>query len=302
MKKYKGELGLLVTAMIWGGGFAASKAALETNLTPYQITGIRFFIGTLLLSAIYHKHFKKMNSRVLLSGLLLGFFLCGAFTLQTMGLQYTTASKNAFLTAINVVMVPFIGLAFFREKIDVYGIAGGFLAAAGAGVLMLNGAFTVNIGDVLTLFCALCFAFHIYCVGIFVQTCDAVLLTIIQFAFACVFSVPMMLLFPGGQSSIGVNGILSLLYLGVLSTGVAFLLQNVSQTLTTSTRAAIILSSESVFGSLASVLFLGEALTFRTVLGCLMIIAAVLIVETKLPFLNRIRRKVNVLGQNGGRE
>ena len=293
---------MLVTAMIWGGGFAASKTALETNLTPYQITGIRFFIGTLLLSAVYYKHFKKMNSKVLFSGMLLGFFLFAAFTLQTMGLQYTTASKNAFLTAINVVMVPFIGLIFFREKIDVYGIFGGFLAAAGAGVLMLSGAFSVNIGDMLTLLCAVCFAFHIYCVGIFVKTCDAVLLTIVQFAFACIFSLPMILLFPGGQTSIGMKGVLSLMYLGVLSTGIAFLLQNVSQTLTTSTRTAIILSSESVFGSLASVLFLGEALTFRTILGCFMIIAAVLIVETKLPFLKHKKRTQSVLGQNGGKE
>ncbi|MBZ4665455.1 DMT family transporter [Mahella sp.] len=302
MKKYRGELGLIVTAMIWGGGFVASKAALETNLTPYQITGIRFLIGTLLLSAVYYKHFRKMNLRVLFSGMLLGFFLCVAFALQTMGLQYTTASKNAFLTSTNVVMVPFIGLILFHEKIDAYGIIGGFLAAAGAGVLMLNGAFTVNIGDALTLLCAVFFAFHIYCVGIFVKTCDVILLTIVQFAFACIFSLPLMLIFPGGQSLIGVNGMLSLLYLGVLSTGVAFLLQNISQTLTTSTRAAIILSSESVFGSLASVLFLGEALTIRTVLGCFMIIAAVLIVETKLPFLNSVRITKNTLCRNVDRE
>lgn len=111
MFKYIGEILLVLTAIIWGSGFVASTVALE-HYTPYQILAGRFLVGAVILSLIFFKKLNKLKKSTLIKGALLGVFLYIAFALQTVGLQFTTPSKNAFLTAVNVVIVPFIGISF----------------------------------------------------------------------------------------------------------------------------------------------------------------------------------------------
>ncbi|MBU3144848.1 DMT family transporter [Clostridium sp. CF012] len=287
MRKYIGELGLLSVAIIWGMGFVASRVSLDSNLTPFQIMTLRFFISTVIMAAIYRKKLKKINSASLKAGIILGFFLFLAFAFQTEGLQYTTPSKNAFLTSINVVMVPFIGTMLFKKPVDKFGIIGALLACTGAGILTLNGSYKINIGDMLTIICALAFAFHIFFVGEYVKKYDPIAITILQLAVAFILSLIAITVM--GQTDIHLNskGILAVSYLGIFSTALAFLLQNVSQKFTTGTRAAIILSMESVFGALASVMFLGEQMTLKILIGCLLIFAAIITSETKLSFLRK---------------
>ena len=287
MRKYIGELGLLSVAIIWGMGFVASRVSLDSNLTPFQIMTLRFFISTVIMAAIYRKKLKKINSASLKAGIILGFFLFLAFAFQTEGLQYTTPSKNAFLTSINVVMVPFIGTMLFKKPVDKFGIIGALLACTGAGILTLNGSYKINIGDMLTIICALAFAFHIFFVGEYVKKYDPITITILQLAVAFILSLISIIVM--GQTDIHLNskGILAVSYLGIFSTALAFLLQNVSQKFTTGTRAAIILSMESVFGALASVMFLGEQMTLKILIGCLLIFAAIITSETKLSFLRK---------------
>src|SRR5699024_6415009 len=179
MKKYIGEIGLTITAIIWGSGFVASAVSLE-YYTPYQILAGRFLIGALLLGLIFHKKLPKVNKRVLIRGTILGFILYIAFALQTVGLQFTTPSKNAFLTAINVVIVPFIGWVFYKKKIDRFEFLGALMAISGVAFLSLKLSFEINIGDFLTLCCAVAFAFHIFYTMLFVKSEDAALLTLIQ--------------------------------------------------------------------------------------------------------------------------
>lgn len=287
MKKYLGEIGLTFVAIIWGMGFVASQLSLDSKLTPFQIITLRFFISTVLMITIYRKKLKNIDKSSIIAGAILGFFLFIAFAFQTIGLQYTTPSKNAFLTAINVVMVPFLGTLIFKKPIDKYGIGGALLACVGVGVLTLNGNFNMNKGDSLTLICAIGFAFHIFFVGEYVKKYDPILLTTLQLTFAFIFSLISIVIM--GQTDIHLNskGILAVSYLGVFSTTLAFLLQNVSQKFTNETKAAIILSMESVFGSLASVMFLGEQMTLKISIGCILIFAAIIISETKLSFLHK---------------
>src|SRR5690606_38930452 len=108
MGRYIGEIGLILTALIWGSGFAVSAMSLA-HYTPYQILAGRFLIGFLILSLIFHKRLRKINQQVFVKSMILGAVLYIAFLLQTVGLQFTTPSKNAFLTVVNVVIVPFIG-------------------------------------------------------------------------------------------------------------------------------------------------------------------------------------------------
>ena len=119
---------------------------------------------------------------------MLGIILYIAFALQTVGLQYTTPSKNAFLTAVNVIIVPVITYAVYKRRIDGYEILGAILAIVGIGSLSLQGSLTMNLGDVLSLLCAVGFAFDIFCTNLFVQKEDAILLTIVQFITAALIN------------------------------------------------------------------------------------------------------------------
>ena len=107
MKRGMAVAGLIVVTAIWGGGFVASDIALN-SLTPMQIMAIRFLLGAVLMSFISVREFRNINLKEIGAGVLMGIALFAAFALQIIGLQYTTPSKNAFLTALNVVMVPFI--------------------------------------------------------------------------------------------------------------------------------------------------------------------------------------------------
>ncbi len=286
MKKYMGEIGLMITAIIWGSGFVASAVSLE-HYTPYQILAGRFLIGTLILCLVFYKKLRYIKKSTLLKGTVLGLFLYIAFALQTVGLQYTTPSKNAFLTAVNVVIVPFIGFLLYKRKIDVFELGGAILALIGVAVLSLQLSAEINIGDLLTLCCAVGFAFHIFYTAKFVKDEDAVLLTIIQMVTAAVIGW-IVVGFKGETSfSLESEGLLPLLYLGVFSTTIAYLLQTVAQKFITETKAAIILSTESFWGMAFSVVILSEVLTTKMIIGAILILGAILLSETKFSFFKK---------------
>lgn len=283
MRKYIGELGLAVVAIIWGSGFVASAVSLE-HFTPYQILAIRFLIGIILLSLVFFKKLKNIKKSTIIKGSIIGVFLYLAFALQTVGLVYTTPSKNAFLTAVNVVIVPFITFFIFKRKMDKFELFGALLAIIGIGVLSLKLSGGVNFGDFLTLLCAVAFAFHIFYTAQFVKNEDPVLLTVVQMAAATVLGF-IVVLFKGETNFVSnFEGVSAVLYLGVFSTTIAFLLQTVAQKYTTETKAAIILSTEAFWGMVFSIIILSEVLTAKMVIGATLILAAIIISETKLVF------------------
>src|SRR6185437_11187522 len=143
MRKYIGEIGLTITAIIWGSGFVASAVSLD-YYTPYQILAGRFLVGVIILCAIFHKKLKQINKSTIIKGIVLGSILYIAFALQTVGLQFTTPSKNAFLTAVNVVIVPFIGFLLYKRKIDLFELSGAVIAIIGVAVLSLQLSSEVN--------------------------------------------------------------------------------------------------------------------------------------------------------------
>lgn len=288
--KFKGEISLLTVALIWGSGFVATDLALG-NLTATGVMAIRFVIAAIFIGALFgHRIRRSLDSRTIWRGIFIGVILNVSFMAQTVGLVFTTPSKNAFLTAVNVILVPFIAAIFARgsHKIERSGVIGAVLAIVGIGLISLNLDGSVNIGDLLTLLCAVGFAFHIYFTGDFVRRgSDAVALTILQLGTAAILSlaaVGVETLFGLGQvkqtaAVSPLTSILAAVYLGLLSTGVAFLLQTVAQQWTTQTRAAILMSTESVFGTLLSALILQEQLTTRVIIGSAIVFAAILVAE-----------------------
>lgn len=286
MKQYIGDGMLLVTAFVWGSGFVVTAIALD-YLTPFQVMAGRFILASIILSVLFAYKFKSFTKAIVWKGAILGTILFIGFALQTVGLQFTTPSKNAFLTAVNVVIVPVIAYFIFKRKIDRHETIGSILAIIGIGFLTLQGTLTMNIGDALSLACAVAFAFDIFYTNLFVQKEDAISLTIVQFYTASLLSVLIVFLQGDIPVSFEREAILSIVYLAVFSTTVAYVFQNVAFRYTTATKAAIILSLESFFGMLLSVLLLHEALTGRMVIGAILIMAAILIAEVKPSFQHK---------------
>ncbi len=279
-KQYIGDSMLLLTAFVWGSGFVVTAIGLK-YLTAYQLMAGRFVLATLILILIFGYKFKKFTLSVIWKGAILGTILYIAFALQTVGLEYTTPSKNAFLTAVNVVIVPIIAYFIYKRKIDRHETIGSMVAIIGIGFLSLHGTLTINIGDALSLACAVGFAFDIFYTNLFVQKEDAISLTVVQFMTASFIGVVVLLLQKDIPIAMEKEAIYSLIYLAIFSTTIAYLSQNIAFKYTTATRAAIILSTEAFFGMVLSVLFLKELLTVRMLIGAGLIMAAILIAEIK---------------------
>lgn len=280
------DLSLLIVAIIWGSGFIVIKNALD-YMNPIYMLVLRFTLSSVLMIIIFFKKFKTINKEDIRAGSIIGLFMFSAFIAQTIGLQYTTVSKQAFITASNVVMVPFIVWYFNKRRPDIYEILAAILCFLGISILSLEGSLVMGLGDGLTLICAVFFACHIVSIGYYSKQHDPIKLTIIQFSLSAILSILTALILKVEFVSITRDMGMSILYMAVFSTIIAFGVQNVAQKYTTSTHAAIILSLESVFGSLFSVLLLSEKFTIRLFLGCIIIFIAVITAETKWNFIRK---------------
>jgi len=283
MKQYIGDGMLLITAIVWGSGFVVTAIALE-YLTAYQVMAGRFILAAIILSLLFGRKFKSFTKSVIWKGVILGTILYIGFALQTVGLEYTTPSKNAFLTAVNVVIVPLIAYMVYKRKVDRYETIGSIITLIGIGFLSLQGSMTISIGDALSLACAIAFAFDIFYTNHFVKKEDALSLTIVQFITASFISVIAVFIQGDIPTTFEKEALYSIIYLAVFSTTIAYVCQNIAFQYTTATKGAIILSLESFFGMLLSVLFLHEVLTGRMIIGAALIMIAILITELKPSF------------------
>ena len=269
---------LTLTALIWGTGFVVMKNTLS-SVPPAAIIAIRYGIATLLAAVLFRRHLKDIARADVARGALVGLLLALAYIVQTIGLDYTTAGKNAFLTTVYVLLVPFASWLIFRQKLSRSNFIAAGLMLAGIGCLSLDGeSGGLNIGDLLTLLCGVFYAAHIMAVERCQRKTNTYALIVLQFEFAAAFAAVYHLLFERGlPMSLHMDTVGSLLYLSVFSTTVAMSLQNIGQSMAPASHASILLSLESVFGALASCIFLGEAVTPRMLLGFAVIFAALVV-------------------------
>lgn len=286
-------IGLVLTTVIWGFAFVVVKNSLD-YIPPIYMLAFRFSIAAIALGLIFLPKLQLLNKTSLIQGIVLGFFLFAAYAVQTIGCKYTTAGKNAFLTTTYVIMIPFLGWIFTKKKPTVISVVSAVIALVGIGLLSLQDDLSINIGDILTIICGLFYAIHIIFISIYNVKTDAVLLTVLQLFFAAVFSWILAPLMDGGfpLEGLKMKGVVtSMLYLGLLSTMVAFLLQNVCQKYVKPATASLLLSFEAVFGALFSCIILHEVLSIRMFIGCFMILFAVILSETKFVFITDLFKK-----------
>lgn len=277
---------LFAAAIIWGTSFFIMKNALDI-MPVYSLLAVRFTAGAVLLSLVCWKRWSRFTVDYLWRGAVIGVFLFLAYLIQTFGLERTTPSKNAFLTAVYCVIVPFLYWAVMGRRPDRYNIAAALLCVTGVGLVSLNGELTVNLGDVLTLIAACFYAAHIISVEKTAQGKDIYLLTVFQFAFAALYAwmgsltLETMPLKEMADPAV----FLPLAYLCIMATTAALLFQNVGQIWSDPASASVILSLESVFGVLFSVICYGDRVTAPMLLGFVAIFVAVVCSETKFSFL-----------------
>ena len=181
-------------------------------------------------------------------------------------------------------IVPLIAYLVYKRKVDRYETIGSIITLIGIGFLSLQGSMTISIGDALSLACAVAFAFDIFYTNHFVKKEDALSLTIVQFITASLISVIAVFIQGNIPTTFEKEALYSIIYLAVFSTTIAYVCQNIAFQYTTATKGAIILSLESFFGMLLSVLFLHEVLTGRMIIGAALIMIAILITELKPSF------------------
>ena len=279
MKIIFADLSLVLASFFWGLGFVAMKDALETYPTFWLLV-LRFSFSAILMGLIFRRRISGIALRDFRAGAVIGTFLFLGFAAQTLGLNYTTPGKQAFLTATYVVIVPFLSWAAKRNFPGILSFAASAICLAGMGLLTLEGETGTGLGDVLTVVCAFFFACHILAIEHLSASRDPVTLSILQIGTVAVLSLPAALFFESWPGFAGGSSAWSIGYTVVFCTVISFLIQNVAQKHTPSTHAAILLSLESVFGALSGILLLGEVFTLRMAAGCALILAAVLLTET----------------------
>ena len=289
----KAKVALFGASLIWGSSFLVVKNSVDT-ITPHVLLLIRFSVGGLLLCLIFFHRLRELNCDYFIKGSLLGLLLFLGYSLQTIGITDTTPGKNAFLSAIYCVLVPFIYWAVDRKKPDSYNFLAALVGITGIGFVSLNGDLKIRMGDAFTLAGGIFYAAHMVALAKLSRDKDPVLLTIMQFGYGSIFSLIIALLFEEAPAKLTTDTILGLAFLAVFATAGAILLQNIGQKYTSPTSASIILSLESVFGVLFSVLFYHEEITLRIFIGFVLIFVAVIISETKLSFLKRKQKSAVV--------
>jgi drug/metabolite transporter (DMT)-like permease len=274
----RAELVLLSITVIWGGTFAVVKFAL-ISASPLTFLALRFCIASLVFPLVYRRNYLSMDRATLLGGLFLGLLLMIGFAFQTVGLKYTTSSKSAFITGLLVAFTP-IAQAIIERRMPSRGnLIGVALVAIGLYLLTLPSGQGFNVGDILTLFCAISYAIYIVYLDIFSKKYDVSKLTLLQLVVTCVLSAAAAPFFETVEVHFTTGLIWALLYTAILATVFSTYLQTKYQRETTPTKAAIIYSMEPVLANAIAFFAFGEFIGYIGAVGGFLIIAGLLASE-----------------------
>jgi drug/metabolite transporter (DMT)-like permease len=276
----KSDFILLVVATIWGLAFVAQRIGMD-HVGPFTFNGIRFVLGGLSLVPFVffpRNRIKDQSTGGLIpSGIISGLILFCGISFQQVGLVYTTAGKAGFITGLYVVMVPLIGLFMKNSRTSPGTWAGAFLAGIGMYFLSVTKDMDMAFGDLLVFFSAVCFAFHLIIIGRLSRRFDTVGLSLVQCCVCAALSLVTAFFSETLVLSDILDAALPLFYGGVFSVGLAYSLQIYGQKNSPTSHAAIILCMESVVAALGGWIILDEMLSHRGILGCILMLAGMLI-------------------------
>lgn len=290
MKQFRGALLLTLTALIWGTAFVAQSLGMD-HLGPFTFNGVRNFVAALaLLPIIFFLRRRqqrpteqtadpaKSRKTLWLGGVLCGVALAVASSLQQIGIQFTTAGKAGFLTALYIVVVPLLGL-FFKKRVGLNIWISVVIAAVGTYLLSIKENFTIGTGDLFVILCAVAFSVHILLIDRFSPLVSGVELSCVQFLTCGVLCTVAAFIMEQPNWNDILLSLGPILYTGLMSSGVGYTLQIIGQKDTPPAVASLIMSLESVFAALSGWLILGESMTPKEAVGCVLVFAAVILAQ-----------------------
>lgn len=304
-KNLKGSILLILATVLWGISFPMQDMA-GSLLPSFMVIASRSFIGTLFLFPIIYVKGKKQGIKVfentpekrkdlILAGLLCGAFLCVATNFQQFGIVLypegvAASGRSGFITALYVIFVPLFSF-ILKKKVGLNVFIAAIISAVGMFFLSFSeGISSIYFGDVLVLVSAFGFTAQILCVDYFSDRVDGVKLSMLQFFFCGIFSTILSLIFESPNPSNFLPAAPYILYLGVVSCGVAYTFQIIGQQLCENpTVASVLMSLESVFAALAGMVILGQFLMPREILGCVIMFVAIIFAQVPFPKIKKPR-------------
>ena len=306
-KKILSPLLCLTAAIVWGFAFSFQEIASNNVhlIDAFFFGGIRFGVGALSLIPVIllfekenglEKAEKKLKMKnTVIFGIITGAILFAASTVQQFGIQITQASgKAGFITGMYLIFVPIAGYILFKQRISpiVWGAA--IIALGGLYFLCIGGeGFTVSVGDILLLICALCFTAHIIVIDKFIGRVSALKYSVVQFATVSVLNLLTGVFFGHVTWEGIVATIIPILYCGLGSTGIAYTCQILGQKYTAPTVAALLFSTEGLFSVIAECIFKQKLPSGTMLLGCSLMFVAIILSQLPLEF-KRVDGKLSI--------
>jgi drug/metabolite transporter (DMT)-like permease len=287
----RAESVLLSLTIIWGSTFVLTKFILE-NASPFVYVAIRFFAASVLFAALFFRRLRTISKDGVAKGLILGMLLFLGFMLQTIGMKFTTASKSAFITGLMVVFTPIFQLIIERKAPKIGNIIGVVLVAFGLYWLTSPKGSEFNIGDTLTLICAVLFSIYTVYLGVYGKDHDPAHLTFIQFASTAILAAIAIPFLETAHLNLTTNFLLNLAYLTVMPTVVALYMMTKYQNYTTPTRSAIIYSMEPPIAAIFAFFIIGEQIGMIGIVGGILILSGLIISELSDIIFMRLRKEL----------
>ena len=301
MRNKKGELTLLLASILWGTCFVFQKMGMD-YIGPFTLGAFRFLLGGMAIIPVmilFDRMKKKKNSKILeidigfrdkhvyIGGVICGTVLFAAASLQQIGLKYTTSGKAGFITSMEIVLVAVIFI-FISRKVQMNVLIGVSLAVIGMYLLCMVEGFYLEKGDTYEFMGVIFWAMQILAIDRYAKKVDVIKLSFVQFITTGILSCIFMSIFENPQWHDIVSAAVPILYTSIIEVAVAYTLQVIGQRDTRPDVAAVILSLESVFAVISGVIILGETISFREFLGCVFMMAAIIV--TQLPKRRKIQK------------
>ena len=289
---------LLSAGLIWGAGFIVNKYVMNSGWDDSQLLFVRFFTATVFIFIIFLKRIIKTDKDTVKQGLFLGVFLFLGFFFQTWGLENTSASNNALITAGYIVFLPFI--VYIMEKRMVHKRTLFAAAITFIGIIVISVDFNdigaINIGDIYTFIGAIFWGVHIYLLGIHAKKKDPVVLMSFQLLVVSILAFLAMML-KGGIPQVdfadwnSIKVLIAAVLIGFFASFIGFTFQSIGQKHSNETEAAILISTESVFGPILAIFFLNEIFDWKLGIGILLVFGGVILSEIDILSIIRNRKK-----------
>ena len=269
---------LLIVSAAWGLAFVVMKDAIQKQSVNSFLFS-RFLVAVIAMVILKPSVLKAINREVLKKGFIAGLFLASGYILQTLGLALTGAAIAGFITGLYVVATPVIAALVLKVRINGFTWACVAMATVGLALLSLKG-WNLGLGEFLVFLCAIAFAAHIIALSKWSNGLDAYAMTIVQLA-TCALLTGVISFAQGYEAPVDLSGWLVVLYTAIICTAVAFVVQTWSQAHMSATRVAVILTMEVVFAAVFAVIFGGESISIRALLGGVLVVAAMFMIVLK---------------------